>query len=162
MFVSEIDEYIARRALRILHLLQLDTKEQKKPITIKLHSQGGDWFSGMAIYDALKALKCKVTIEVYGCAMSMGSIILQAGTERVLMPDSTIMVHDGSMGMYGESRTTEAWAEWSKTVSRPTMYKIYAERTGKPVECWSEKCRTDLILTADQAVAEGLADRVAR
>ena len=70
----------------------------KDPITIIHNTEGGDEAQGMAIYDAIKASKCHITIKVMGTCMSMGTIILQAADERVLAPNAAIMFHDGQSG----------------------------------------------------------------
>jgi len=114
----------------------------------------------MAIYDAIKACPCHVTIEVMGQAMSMGSIILQAADERILHPNSCVMVHDGYDSMHStHPKIFEAWAKQSEKL-RKKMYEIYAERSGKDSKYWEKKCAFDFILDAKQAVSEGLADSV--
>ena len=67
-----------------------------EPITIVMNTLGGNVYQGFAIYDAIKLSPCHTTIVVQGCAMSMGSIILQAGDVRVLMPNSFVMFHMGT------------------------------------------------------------------
>lgn len=147
----------SERALKALHLLVAANAEA--PIKIILNSVGGDWYHGMAIYDAIKACPCHVTIEVSGQAMSMGSIILQAADERLLHKNSTVMIHDGHESIQGTPKTAEAWAKQSK-LTREVMYEIYAERSKKPEGFWEKKCGSDFVLTAEQAVEFGLADKI--
>jgi ATP-dependent Clp endopeptidase proteolytic subunit ClpP len=132
----------------------------EKPVRIILNTKGGDIFDGYAVYDAIKASPCHVTIEVMGSAMSMGSIILQAADERLIHPHSTVMIHDGHDSMEMNIRDIEKWAEFYKKVDRPRMYALFAEKTGKPAHYWEKKAVNDYVMTAQQAVDEGLADRV--
>src|SRR5688572_25841186 len=71
---SGVDALMASRFLKNLSILEAINQE---PITIIMNNPGGDWFHGVAIYDAIKAAKSHVTIKVLGMAMSMGAVILQ-------------------------------------------------------------------------------------
>lgn len=153
---SGVDSELAQRVIKALHILSQDNKT---PIRLILNNPGGYIEQGMAIYDAIRACEATVTIEVFGQAMSMGSIILQAGNKRLLHPNAVVMVHDGTAGYSGIAKSFEAWAEYSK-VSREQAYKIYAKRSRKPASYWRTKCASDFIMTAEQAVKEGLADGI--
>lgn len=150
------DHKMAERIIKAIHILGATPD---KPIKIIMNNLGGDWYHGMAIYDAIKACPCHVTIEVMGYAMSMGSIILQAADERTIHPNASIMVHDGYDGFSGHAKNFEVWAEQSKKL-RQKMYKIYAEKTGKEKKYWEKKCTLDFIMDADEALAEGLVDNI--
>ena len=132
-----------------------------KPVKIYLNTVGGDTAHGWAIYDIIKSSPCHVTIEVIGQAMSMGAIILQAADERVMHKNSVIMLHDPSSTFDdAKSRDLEAWTEFGKKVERPKMYDILSERTGKPAHFWEKRMVNDYILTAEEAIEEGLADKI--
>lgn len=155
---DEIDPKVACAVTKAFHVLTDASKE--RPITVYINSFGGCWFSGMAIYDVIKNCPCRVTAYVVGAAMSMGSIILQAADERIIYPNGTIMVHDGYETRVGDiPQTFVNWAEYSKK-TRNRMYKIYAERSGKPVSFWRRKCSADLILSAQEAKNLGLVDSI--
>lgn len=153
---SGVDAAMAERLIKNLHFLENQSDE---PITIIMNNVGGDWYHGMAIFDAIRATRCHVTIKGYGNVMSMGSVILQAADERVLMPNATVMVHDGYDGYIGVPKSMEAYAEQSKKI-RQVMYDIYAERSGKPATFWEKRCVNDFWLSAEEAVEIGLADSV--
>ncbi len=154
-----VDEIMAEYILKSLHLLT--AADQEKPIRIILNSFGGCWYNGMAIYDAIKACPNHVTIEVFGSAMSMGSVILQAADERIIHPNAHLMIHDGWESSHPNTpRSFEAQAKQSKLI-RENMYQIYAERSQKPVQFWEKKCSADHYLTAEEAVKFGLADKIA-
>jgi len=137
---------------------------EDKPIVIHMNNLGGDWYHGMAIYNAIRACQCHITIVAYGYAMSMGSIILQAADTRIIAEDCTLMLHDGEESLSGSVKTVEAWARHSKKI-RERMYGIYYQRikakkkriTIKKVE---EMCVHDHILNAQESVNLGLADSI--
>lgn len=155
---SGTDAMMAEWAIKALHLLSIGPKAEE-PITIQMANIGGDWNHGMAIYDAIRACPGKVSIQAYGPCMSMGAVILQAAEERLLLPNTEIMIHDGESGYTGHARNFEKWAMNSKKI-RQKMYQIFSERSNKSVSYWSKKCAFDFILTAQEAVEEGLADKV--
>lgn len=151
----EINSETAKNVIKALHLLG-DTA----PITLYLNSFGGCWYSGMAIYDAVKACGAKVSAYVVGSAMSMASIILQACDERFMYPHATLMLHDSAESVVDANpQTFQNWADYSRK-SVLSMYKIYAERSGKPASFWKRKCAADLVLTAPEALELGLIDAI--
>lgn len=145
-----------------------------EPILIHSITCGGDWQYGMAMYDAIKSCPCPVTILAYAHARSMSSIILQAATYRVMMPNSVFMIHEGTMGV--EDNTTykafQTCAEEGRKATE-TMLDIYVEKV-KQGEEWGEKSETwirkalhqrmdskqDWFLSAKEAVRYGFADAV--
>ena len=120
---SGVDSSMAEYFIKGMHVL--DSKNDK-PITIIMNNPGGDWYHGMAIYDSIKHSKSHCTIKVYGHAMSMGSIILQAADHRVMMPNSRFMIHYGYDGRYGHSKIFERWADEGKRVN-VQMENIYLD-----------------------------------
>lgn len=122
---SGVDSFMAEFFIKGMHLLEV--KSPEKPITVIMNNPGGDWYHGMAIYDAMKNSPCECTVKVYGHAMSMGSIILQAASHRILMPNSRFMIHYGYDGRYGHSKIFEKWADEGKRVNYD-MENIYLEK----------------------------------
>lgn len=153
---TEVNFEMARNAIKSLHVLDSISSE---PITVLLNTFGGCWYNGMGIYDAVQNSRSHVDAYVIGSAMSMGSIILQAADKRWIYPNATLMVHDGSEELHGTPRTVLNWARSIEDVLN-TMYKIYAERSGKTVAFWRKKCANDFILTAKEAKAYGLVDSI--
>ena len=132
-----------------------------KKITVLMNNVGGDWFHGMAIYDAIRACFSPVDVEIYGQAMSMGAIILQAGRKRLMHPNSALMIHDG----YADSadrpvQSARNWSNFEERLSRPRTYAILAERSGHYASFWKKKCSHDTIMTPEQAIELGLADAI--
>lgn len=133
-----------------------------KPIFIHMNNLGGDWFHGMSMYDAIRASTAHVYGIMWGHAMSMGSIIVQACDSRIIAPHCTFMIHDGTESLNGTCKAVESWAKYTKR-TRERMYEIYLSRmkakkpriTLKKIEAM---CSHDTILTAEEAVENGLAD----
>ncbi len=157
---SGVDSSLSNRIVKGIRFLQTISND---PITIIMNTYGGSWYHGLAIYDAIITCPCIVRIEVIGTAMSMGAVILQAADERILYPNSRIMIHDGEedeipTGM--SPKTFQAWAEESKRNCR-TMYQILASKShNKDIKYWERRCSSDYILTAEQTISEGLADKI--
>lgn len=155
---SEVGPLMSERVIKAFVIFNMTPD---RAVRIILNTSGGYAFHGYAIYDAIKSSPCHVTIEVMGQAQSMGAIILQAADTRVVHPNCLVMAHDGTDSHeHVGVRDVESWAHYSKKVDRPRMYQIFAERSGKPAHYWEKKCANDFILTAEEAVEEGLADKV--
>jgi len=144
----------------IVHSNQISNK----PIIVHMNNIGGDWYSGMMMYDAIRASSSHVYGICWGHAMSMGSIIIQACDSRIVAPNCTFMIHDGSECLSGDCRSVEAWAKHAAQ-TRKRMYKIYFSRmkAAKPritMQKIEELCSHDTIWTSEEAVNNGLADWV--
>jgi ATP-dependent Clp endopeptidase proteolytic subunit ClpP len=148
--------------IRNLHILEL---KERAPISLLLNTSGGTWEDGIAAYDLIRQLKSPVNILGMGKIWSMGSIIFQSGTKRLLLPNTTMLIHDGTDGyLGGDAKSFENWAKDSKRV-RNIMYDIYYEKmvkknpniTLKDIEIM---CAHDNTLTAKEAVDMGLADSI--
>ena len=158
------DEVNCRTVAQMIKNIHILEHKERKPISILLNSPGGSWEDGMALYDLIKKIKSTVTIIGIGKLYSMGSIIFQAADKRILMPNTAVMIHDGSDGYFGSPKAFQAWAKDSKRVL-DVMYKIYYNQmkkkkpriTLKDVE---DMCSHDTIFTAKEAVRIGLADKV--
>ena len=113
----------------IKNIRHLDA-QKNDPILVHMHSIGGNWGDGMAIYDAIKLAKSHVTILVYGQAESMSSIILQAADSRVMMPSSYFMSHYGSSDCSGSYLDAQNWAKFEQVILEQ-MLDIYTGRCTK-------------------------------
>lgn len=161
---SGVDAHMTERMIKGLHLLDNSDESLDKPITIIMNNPGGDWYHGMAIYNAIKSCKNHVTIVVYGHAMSMGSIILQAADERVMAMDASLMIHYGEDGFHGHSKSFEVWAEQSKKLNK-RMEQIYIERIRKKhpkfrMDKLKGMLAFDAIMSTQEAIELGLCDKV--
>ena len=145
-------------------------------ILIHMHSVGGEWTDGMAIYDAIQMCKSKVTIIAYGQAESMSSIIFQSANKRLITPNTYFMSHFGSSGAGGGYLDVQNWIKYEKYIC-DIMLDTYAERCKKGkyfIEKYGrnpdmDKVKTflfrklksgDWYINAEEAVYYGFADRI--
>lgn len=128
-------------------------------ITVRLNSPGGNVFEAVAILNALRAHKARVTVYVDGIAASAASFIAMAGDEVVMRRNAELMIHDAWGFCEGNSSDMTAAAADLDRVSN-NIASIYAERTGASIEDWREIMRAEAWYSADEAVAASLADRV--
>jgi ATP-dependent protease ClpP protease subunit len=121
-YESGVDHLMAESFIKGLHVLE---SKNDNEITIIMNNPGGEWYHGMAIYDAIQNAKCHCTIKVYGYAMSMGSIILQAADKRILMPNSRFMIHFGGTSFDDASLPLiEKWISEERRINHD-MEEIY-------------------------------------
>ena len=148
----------------IKQLLYLSSEEPEKEITIYINSPGGEVQSGLAAYDLLKLIKAPITTVCIGEAASMGAILFLAGDRRVVLPHSSIMIHDpapggGDMKGMKPDEMEEKLSNLKK--SRDRLCGIIAEATGKSVKQIMKKTCRDSFFTADEALEYGLATEMA-
>lgn len=147
----------------IKNLIYLDSIDNS-PITLICNTPGGDILHGMAIYDIIKGLNSEVTVLGVGKVMSMGTILMQACKNRFLMNSTCFMIHDGECGAGGDPKSAKAWIEYYER-ERKNSYKIYLDRIKEKHPKYNLKdiekmCEHDNIMSADEAVELGLADKV--
>ena len=154
-----VDDTIAN--LIVAQLLHLESQDPDKDISIYINSPGGSIHAGMAIYDTMQFIKPQVQTICCGIAMSMGSLLLTAGTpgKRMALPNSRILIHQPSAGFEGQSSDIEIHMnEILKT--RTQIDELYAKHTGRTIEQVHQDMERDRFFTAEQAVEYGLIDRV--
>lgn len=125
-----VDHRMLQAFIKNMNILK---NQSKDPITIHMQTVGGCWYSGMGIYDCIKSSKCKTTFVGYGQLCSMGTIIIQAASRRLITPNSAFMVHWGSSEVSGYYLSSQNLAAFEKRMAQ-IMVDIYAERcckTGK-------------------------------
>jgi ATP-dependent Clp protease protease subunit len=156
---TPIDDQVAN--LVVAQLLHLESEDPDKDISIYINSPGGSIYSGLAIYDTMRFIKPDIATMCVGVAMSMGSLLLAAGTKgkRAVLPNSRILIHQPSAGFEGQSTDIEIHAREILNV-RARIDQIYAEHTGLSEEQVRSDMERDRFFTAEQAVEYGLVDRV--
>jgi ATP-dependent Clp endopeptidase proteolytic subunit ClpP len=122
---SGVDNAMAEFFVKGMHILE--TQNREKSINVIMNNPGGDWYHGMAIYDAILNSPCPCVIKVYGYAMSMGSVILQAASKRIMMPNSRFMIHYGYSGIYSHTKIVEKWSDENKRLNYE-MENIYLDK----------------------------------
>lgn len=158
---SGCDGFMAERIIKNLHVLESISID---PITILMNNIGGDEYHGFAIYDAIQACKSHVTIRVFGHAMSMGSIILQAADDRIMAPTSRQMIHYGTWGIHDHAKTTQQWAKEGQKIDcwMEQMYldKMKEKNPKASLGHLKKMLDHDTFLTAQESCVLGLADSV--
>ena len=160
IFLSE-DVNDATASLIVAQLLYLEAQDPDKDIQFYINSPGGSVTAGMAIYDTMQYIKCDVATICVGMAASMGAFLLSAGTKgkRMALPNAEIMIHQPSAGTQGQITDMAIHMKRLETI-KARMNQIMAKNTGKSVEEVTAACERDNFMTAEEAMAFGLIDRV--
>jgi ATP-dependent Clp protease protease subunit len=142
-------------------LLFLESENPKKEIAMYINSPGGHVHSGLAIYDTMQYIRSPVSTACIGMAASMGSLLLTAGEKgmRFSTPNSRIMVHQPSGGFRGVASDIERHALDMLAVKK-RLNEIYVKHTGQPYETVERTLDRDSFMTASEAQAFGIVDKV--
>ena len=142
-------------------LLFLESEDPNKDIQLYINSPGGMVTAGMAIYDTMQYIKCDVSTICIGLAASMGAFLLAGGTKgkRYALPNAEVMIHQPSGGSQGQCTDIQIQARQILRI-KDRLNHILAENTGKPVETIAEDCERDNFMTAEEAQAYGLVDKI--
>jgi ATP-dependent Clp protease protease subunit len=160
IFLGEpIEDHVAN--LVIAQLLFLESEDQEKDIMLYINSPGGIVTSGLAIYDTMQYLKAPVSTICIGQAASMGAVLLAAGTKgkRYALPNSRIMLHQGSGGFRGNTPDVEIQVKEMLHLTDRLM-RILAEHTGQEFEKVKKDADRDYFMSAEEAKAYGVIDAV--
>lgn len=128
-------------------------------IRVHISSNGGDVYTGLAIYNALKAHSARIIVQVDGIAASMASSIAMAGDHIVMPANTFMMIHDPVSFGAGTAEELAEIARQTENVAQ-MLAKQYADRSGKTVEDMREIMARTSFFTADEAVEHGFADEV--
>ena len=147
--------------LVVAQLLHLESQDAEKDISLYINSPGGEVYSGLAILDTMNFIKCDVSTICIGMAASMGAFLLSSGAKgkRIALPNAEIMIHQPSGGSQGQCTDIQIQARQILRI-KDRLNHILAENTGKPVETIAEDCERDNFMTAEEAQAYGLVDKV--
>lgn len=161
----ELSKSVIEQILKINHE---DSEKEKKvvdykrePIKIILSSFGGSVYDGLAIYDVMRCSKTPIHTYGYGFIMSMGVGILLGGSKRFLSKNSSVMIHDMSVGSFG---TLENVKEYTKVMDnlRDLAEDIILDRTNimkSQLDDIYEK-KKDWYITSDEAVKLGIVHEI--
>lgn len=155
--VGEVGEDMVKEVLQSMQQLEAKSHDD---IVVYLSSVGGDVNSGLAIFDAFYTSPCKIIGVVYGESQSMAAVILQACHTRLLAPNATYMLHDGSTGM---SRThTKEFIETAKYFEKQCLQidTLVSNRTGISIARIQELSKFSTSLNSNDAVQMGFADGI--
>lgn len=156
---TQIDDYAANTLQA--QLLYLDSVDAGKDISIYVNSPGGSVYAGLGIYDTMQFIQSDVSTICTGMAASMASVLLVAGTEgkRFALPHSRVMIHQPMGGAQGQASDIEIVAEEIQKLKKE-LYTIIANHSKTPYEqVWKDSDR-DYWMTAEEAKAYGMIDKV--
>ena len=147
--------------LVIAQLLHLESQDSEKDISLYINSPGGSVSAGMGIFDTMNFIRPDVSTICVGMAASMGAFLLAAGAKgkRISLPNSEIMIHQPLGGAQGQATDIVIQAEHINKIKKK-MTSILAENTGKPEDVIERDTDRDNYLTASEALAYGLIDKV--
>jgi ATP-dependent Clp protease, protease subunit len=160
MVGSPIDDEVAN--VVVAQLLHLESDDPDKDISLYVNSPGGDVYAGLAIYDTMTFVKPDIRTICVGIAMSMGAVLLAAGTKgkRSALPNAKILIHQVWTGQFGgQASDVEIRAREVLDLKR-RVEQILADHTGQPLDRVSEDTDRDHFLSAQEALEYGLIDDV--
>ncbi|MGH6958643.1 MAG: ATP-dependent Clp protease proteolytic subunit [Caulobacteraceae bacterium] len=148
-------------ALVCAQLLYLESEHPKKPIDLYINSPGGSVTAGFAIYDTMQYIQSPVATTCMGFAASMGSFLLMAGEpgQRVALPNARIMLHQAAGGFQGKASEIERHAK-DVLETQARIDELYAQHCGRTLAEVRQALERDNFMSADEARAFGLIDRV--
>lgn len=142
-------------------LLYLTADSPDKDITIYINSPGGQVNPGLAIYDVMQAIPCKIRTVCIGTAASMAAVLFAAGDRREILPHGEILIHDPLVPRGVSGSALEVQEKSSRLMdTRKILCGILARHTGKTLNQIYRVSRKDTWFEAEKAVAFGLADAV--
>jgi ATP-dependent Clp protease protease subunit len=156
---TPIDDEIAN--LTIAELLHLESEDPDKGISVYINCPGGSVYAGLAIYDTMQFVKPEITTIGVGSAMSLGALLLAAGSKgrRMALPNAKILIHQLWGGFEGQATDIEIHAREVITLKR-RLEMIIAEHTGQPLEQVATDMERDYFMTAEEAKDYGIIDTV--
>ena len=161
MLDTDVNEHSA--SLIVAQMLFLESEDPDKDILFYINSPGGVVTAGMAIYDTMQFIKCDVSTVVMGQACSMGSLWAQAGTagKRLILPSARHMIHQPSGGARGQATDMLIQVEEILKMKKYlTQVYVNHNSAGKTYDQLAADMERDNFMSAEEAVAYGLADRI--
>jgi ATP-dependent Clp protease protease subunit len=154
-----IEDHVAN--LVIAQLLFLESEDPEKDINLYINSPGGVVTAGLAIYDTMQYVRAPINTICIGMAASMAGVLLAAGTKgkRFALPNSRIMIHQGSGGFRGNAPDAVIqMKEWEYLVQR--NHEILARHTGQPLDKIVRDTDRDYFMGPEEAKDYGIIDAV--
>jgi ATP-dependent Clp protease protease subunit len=156
---TPVDDQVANAI--IAQMLFLEHDDPSADIRLYINSPGGVVYSGLAIYDTMQMIKPDVSTLCMGMGASMAAVLLAGGTKgkRFALPNSRVMIHQGSSGFRGAVPDIEVAAR--ETLSLTTkLTEIVALHSGQSFERVKRDTERDYYMTAQDALEYGLIDEV--
>jgi ATP-dependent Clp protease protease subunit len=156
---DQIEDHMAN--LIIAQLLFLEAEDPERDISLYINSPGGVVTAGLAIYDTMQYLRAPVSTICIGMAASQAAVLLSAGAKgkRYALPNSRIMIHQGSGGFRGN--TPDIFIQVKELESLINLnHEIMARHTGQPVEKIIKDTERDYFMSPQEAKDYGIIDEV--
>jgi ATP-dependent Clp protease protease subunit len=156
---TAIDSAVAN--LIVAQLLHLEAADPDKDIQLYVNSPGGEVYASLAIYDAMRFVKCDVATVCTGMAMGGGSLGLGGGARATppALPNSRIMIHQPHGGAQGQTTDIEVQTK-EMLWMRDKIEQIYVEHTGQDREQVHRDIERDRFMSPEDGVEYGLIDRI--
>ena len=156
---DEVNDVTA--SLVVAQLLYLEAQDPDKDVYLYINSPGGSISAGMAIYDTMNYIKCDVSTICVGMAASMGAFLLSSGAKgkRFALPNAEVMIHQPLGGTRGQATDIKIHTDHILRI-REKLNRLLSEQTGKPLETIEKDTERDNFMSADEACAYGLVDKV--
>nr|QFG71374.1 clp protease proteolytic subunit [Mammillaria crucigera] len=160
---DELDDELANDIMSLM--IFFDMEEDIRPFYLFINSPGGDVINGMAIDNVIQFTRSTVMTICLGIAASMASYILAGGSQkkRVALPHARIMIHEPFIPLEHEEddNVDQLYAEFAEVlIIRETLARGYSERTDKPLWIIYQDMEKDIYMSAKEAQAYGIVDRV--
>ncbi|KAL6766099.1 clpr2b (chloroplast) [Auxenochlorella protothecoides x Auxenochlorella symbiontica] len=156
---QDLEDELANQLIGIM--LYLNAEEETNDVFLYINSPGGSAICGIAVFDAINYINAEVTTICAGTASSMASFVLAGGARgnRIALPHARVMLHQPEGGSKGQA--AEVIYESLEVVRiRHQIGRIYAERTGQPLNKVSADLDRDVFLSAQEAKNYGIVDKV--
>lgn len=147
--------------LVVAELLFLESENPKKDINLYINSPGGSVTAGLAIYDTMEYISCTVRTICIGQACSMAAVLLAGGAKdnRFILPSARVMIHQPSGGAEGQASDIIVTNREMQRLKNLTV-SILSEHTGKDKETVQKDILRDCYMSAEEALAYGIVDKV--
>ena len=156
---EQIDDHVANSV--VAQMLHLESADPDKDISLYINSPGGSVTAGMAILDTMNFIKCDVSTICLGECASMAAVLLSAGAKgkRLCLPNSMVLIHQPLGGAQGQQTEIQIVADFMLK-TRQRLNKILADNTGQSLERIQADTERDNYMSAEEALAYGLIDRI--
>jgi ATP-dependent Clp protease protease subunit len=156
---TEINDQVANSVTA--QLLFLESQDPDKEINIYINSPGGSVSAGLAIYDTMQFINSPIATTCLGQAASFGAVLLCAGSKgkRYALPNARIMIHQPHGGAQGQASDIEIQAREILRY-RKILNEIISKHSGKSVEDIARDSDRDYFMSAEEAAAYGIIDKV--
>jgi ATP-dependent Clp protease protease subunit len=159
MLDTDVNNHSA--SLIVAQMLFLESEDPDRDILFYINSPGGSVISGLSILDTMQFIKCDVSTIVMGQAASMGSLLASSGTKgkRLILPRARHLIHQPLGGAQGQASDMEIQVNEILRMKKQ-LTEIYVATTGKSYEQLERDMDRDNIMTSEESIAYGLADKI--